>query len=230
MRTMKATISGWCLLLVVACSGEHGSTQKPSDMSAAGAAGEQPQKPEPQNPDEPIPSTCAGFVRRLTECGVLTGTRFARCKDDSPALACLVSCATGASCDDIINAYCAADPNEYADCALKCRELPMGFTCNDGTIIRATWKCDGTPDCPDGEDEDCADGTFVCQGGQHIPAGWHCDGNNDCPGAEDEADCPDSPMFVCDDGVVRPESDECDGVPDCAGGEDEADCTKLVCN
>lgn len=222
MRTMKATISGWCVLLVVACSGEDNGAKKPSDTPAAGSSGTEP--------SGPIPTTCAGFVRRLTECGVLTGTRFARCEDDSPALACLVACATGSSCEDIISAYCAADQNDYAECALKCRELPMGFMCSDGTIIRGTWKCDGTPDCPDGEDEDCPEGTFVCQGGQHIPAGWHCDGNNDCPGAEDEGDCPGSPMFVCADGVMLSESDECDGVPDCAGGEDEADCTKLVCN
>ena len=36
-------------------------------------------------------------------------------------------------------------------------DKPM-FECNDGEEIDASWKCDGTEDCSEGEDEqDCQD-------------------------------------------------------------------------
>ncbi|HET9932541.1 MAG TPA: hypothetical protein VFQ35_17685 [Polyangiaceae bacterium] len=225
MRTTTAAILGWCVALAAACSGEQDEAAKPPSSPGPNASGGQPNEP-----GEPIPPTCAGFVRRLTACGVISGTHFARCRDDAPLVPCLVACASAASCEELTNAYCVLAQNEFASCATRCRESLMDFTCKDGSVIKATWKCDGTPDCPDGDDEDCPEGTFVCQGGQRIPLGWRCDNTDDCPGAEDERDCSGSPMFICGNGVAVSESTECDGASDCPGGEDEADCTKLICN
>ena len=128
-------------------------------------------------------------------------------------------------------------------------ELQCGaeqFTCSDATCIAKERRCDGTPDCLDGDDEQscdggdagaagsCAENQFACSDGTCVPGDWRCDGQyEDCSGGEDEAECGDAPAqdgcaageFTCSDGACIPGAWRCDGeYEDCNGGEDEQDC------
>jgi hypothetical protein len=61
---------------------------------------------------------------------------------------CRASCLVGLACADLI------DPTNEPG-ALACIDhCAPKFTCDDGTVIRAAWRCDGTTaDCAGGEDE-----------------------------------------------------------------------------
>ncbi|EDS33015.1 conserved hypothetical protein [Culex quinquefasciatus] len=61
-------------------------------------------------------------------------------------------------------------------------------------------RCDGQPDCPNGEDEDpascpenvrdCSDDEFSCDQERCIPKSKQCDSHQDCDDGTDEIDCP----------------------------------------
>ncbi|XP_063709414.1 uncharacterized protein LOC134837947 [Culicoides brevitarsis] len=101
-------------------------------------------------------------------------------------------------------------------------------------------KCDGTRDCPNGEDEthedceekdlNCADGKkFFCKFSSiYICATSKCDKNYDCPHGEDELDChtPEchDDEFACDLTRCIPMADRCNGYSDCDDGTDEHEC------
>ncbi len=118
------------------------------------------------------------------------------------------------------------------------------YTCGDASCIPMSRRCDGNPDCLDGEDEDSCDGSgsgdscdgnqFACSDGTCIPEDWRCDGEyEDCDGGEDEQGCgsDDAPSgceageFTCGDGSCIPGAWKCDGeYADCPDGEDEDGC------
>jgi hypothetical protein len=55
-----------------------------------------------------------------------------------------------------------------ADCSFVCTSLGAGYVAcpNSGDCAHESWFCDGTPDCPQGEDElTCSDGATACGGG-----------------------------------------------------------------
>ncbi len=214
MRKMWAwTISGTYVALAVGCS--SGNCH---DMGKAASGSTEE------------PATCANFIQRLLDCEVVDGTRVSGCDENDPILPCVWVCMEKATCVEIKSSYCNDSFNSYAGCVNECHMAPEQFTCDDGSHIPAAKTCDGAPDCPNGEDEDCTQGAFTCHDGSTIPESWQCDGIRQCPAGEDEDGCPAGPMFTCDDGATIDESLECNGVTDCAGGEDEDDCARLTCD
>ncbi|XP_030025179.2 uncharacterized protein LOC115443766 isoform X1 [Manduca sexta] len=69
---------------------------------------------------------------------------------------------------------------------------PRELGCGDGTCIPRDWICDGTRDCPAGEDEvgciTCEKNEYRCASGGCIQKRWLCDGYADCANGEDEED------------------------------------------
>ena len=116
----------------------------------------------------------------------------------------------------------------YPDCADASDEAGCPtFMCMNGTQIPEVFKCNGSPDCCEG-DPDCPDTsdeegcpTFMCMDGEMIPLPYQCDGFPDCMDGSDEVDCP---TFMCGSGEEIPLQFKCDGGPDCEDGSDEADC------
>ncbi|TKR63587.1 hypothetical protein L596_027398 [Steinernema carpocapsae] len=117
--------------------------------------------------------------------------------------------------------------------------------CATSQCIDYSKRCDGHPDCYDGEDENncqsCARDEFACvKNGKCIDASKRCDGvANDCGDGTnlDEIGCSKNSTcigkFVCDSLQSRAQKGyseciamekHCDGVADCAGGEDERNC------
>jgi hypothetical protein len=176
------------------------------------------------------PATCVNFIQRLVDCEVVAGTQVSGCEDSDPRLPCLWDCMEKASCKQIKVAYCNDVLNGYAGCVSECHAIEEPFQCDDGSQIPLVKACDGTPDCPNGEDEDCTQGYYTCADGSQIPESWQCDHLVQCPGGDDEDGCPPGPMFTCDDGTTIDASLQCNGVNDCAGAEDEYNCAKLTCN
>lgn len=123
------------------------------------------------------------------------------------------------------------------------------FQCWTGQCILNAWLCDGSFDCPGGEDEQHCEGTknncsepgqFRCRDdGSCIAMSEVCDGKPDCPDKSDELSCleqyvPNEPAtpscnlgyFPCDGGSCYPLALMCDGNNDCRDLYDEKDCSK----
>ncbi|CAL1546195.1 unnamed protein product [Lymnaea stagnalis] len=121
---------------------------------------------------------------------------------------------------------------------------PSEFACiSSNKCVTLSWKCDGDPDCPDGEDEKncsattCTPNFFRCNNGLCISERWVCDGQDDCKDNSDEATevcaerntcvnkhkCSGTNMCI-DPSLV------CDGQPDCPEKDDEKDCSNLGCD
>ncbi|XP_042888358.1 low-density lipoprotein receptor-related protein 2-like isoform X1 [Penaeus japonicus] len=121
--------------------------------------------------------------------------------------------------------------------AVQCRDDQ--FTCHRShSCIPGTWRCDSTPDCQNGEDEDdcqlmkqCEDNEFQCPSGSCVNKLWTCDGVHDCEDGSDEkldecknVTCSNSAYWRCRSGMCIPRIWVCDREKECEDGSDEEDC------
>uniref|UniRef100_A0A914L2L5 Low-density lipoprotein receptor-related protein n=2 Tax=Meloidogyne TaxID=189290 RepID=A0A914L2L5_MELIC len=107
------------------------------------------------------------------------------------------------------------------------------FRCDDGHCIRLEWKCDGSGDCRNGEDENncphpgCKAEQWQCDkydihSVSCIQEYQRCDNISDCVDGSDEKDCPAAPVNCeVNDGSCFPITRKCDGIYDCRDLSDE---------
>ncbi|XP_037089743.1 low-density lipoprotein receptor-related protein 2-like [Pollicipes pollicipes] len=127
----------------------------------------------------------------------------------------------------------------WADSARGVVEL---FACRSGACLQRAWLCDGSPDCPAGDDEldcperravTCGPGHFNCSSGECVSAVLRCDGASHCGDASDERDCARHTcadgQFRCGTGFCVSAHYRCDQHSDCMDGSDEAHCRAADC-
>ncbi|XP_025152986.1 sortilin-related receptor isoform X2 [Harpegnathos saltator] len=137
-------------------------------------------------------------------------------------------------------------PPLFTELPRVCREHQ--FQCYNGDCIENSWVCDGSKDCPSGEDEvrcdqlhmSCQNDQFMCRrDGSCVPLTNICNGIEECPDGSDELGCltnhESSPaagpsclvgLFPCDETRCFPLAAYCDGNQDCFDGFDESNCEK----
>lgn len=84
------------------------------------------------------------------------------------------------------------------------------FEC-DRQCIPKDWRCDGSKDCHNGEDErnctrtpapkHCNAEQWMCANGACIYSGWKCDGDTDCMDGSDEAQCGKDKIYLSPTGI-----------------------------
>lgn len=113
------------------------------------------------------------------------------------------------------------------------------YRCRSGDCIDARRRCDRTPDCPDGDDEDescrCASNQFRCRNGDCVPEQAQCNGYPECRDGSDEEECTDPTydpsrqclpsQFRCENGQCVNGAARCNGYTDCHDSSDERYCT-----
>ncbi|MEM6994318.1 MAG: LDL receptor domain-containing protein [Myxococcota bacterium] len=111
------------------------------------------------------------------------------------------------------------------------------FTCESGECISDALRCDGMPNCADGDDETACDGApgedacpgqWACGDGRCIPNAWRCDGSyEDCPDGEDETSCDGDAPSDAPDGPGEPGEPEEPGEP---GEPEQCSADEFACN
>ncbi|VDK44235.1 unnamed protein product [Anisakis simplex] len=147
-------------------------------------------------------------------------------------------------CDRVIDCEDASD-EIYCSCFSNMEHGFTSFRCFNGNAtkgstlycIQRSMVCDGTPQCPNGHDEDarvcalhdCGDNHLKCSNDRCYPQAGFCDGVSDCEDDSDEnnAACNKScrSSFRCaTTGRCIPYAKQCDGYDDCGDGSDEFNC------
>lgn len=118
---------------------------------------------------------------------------------------------------------------------------------SDRTIcLEMSAKCNGTAECPGGEDEigchGCSIDEFKCGSGECIREKFLCDTEIDCKDGSDEANCNKTlhnsrvvvncaaNLFDCKDGTCLHWPEVCDGRRDCNDGSDEGKLCDTACS
>lgn len=114
---------------------------------------------------------------------------------------------------------------------------PNEFRCSSGKCIKDTWRCNGTPDCPDDSDEldcpKCDHNHFTCMSNVNemlcLDNRKICDGIKHCYDGYDEMCC-GKDEFRCNSRNCLSGYQLCDGKQDCTDGEDEdpKNCIKML--
>ncbi|RZC33374.1 Ldl recept a and/or fn3 domain containing protein [Asbolus verrucosus] len=110
-----------------------------------------------------------------------------------------------------------------------------GFQCPNKRCILLSWVCDGTKDCPGGEDESdcksCTKDEFKCHKDRKcVPLSAVCNHVADCSDGSDELVCDANKSncsvghFPCDGDSCLPLTYRCDGKTDCKDHLDELNC------
>lgn len=174
---------------------------------------------------------------------------------DNCSQLCLIIPKDGRGC------YCSNHSPPSSDCIKNEDQLTTsalvsfcgenGFQCANGRCIDIAFLCDGTEDCPSGEDEDpkvtcanvtCASDQFHCDHTKCIGHDQVCDGNSDCRDESDEDSknclkvigCDTEKYFRCQvSGICIQKAFVCDLELDCGPGDrsDEPDdCPRPTCD
>jgi len=116
-------------------------------------------------------------------------------------------------------------------CARKLQECGVNeWKCRDGSCIWNTWRCDGSKDCRDGEDEvdcPCNRDEFKCEPQRCISNKYVCDQKLHCANGADEQSCPERcrpGQRQCESGMCIAEGRWCDRYVDCPDKSDERGC------
>ncbi|KAH8419443.1 hypothetical protein KR009_000051, partial [Drosophila setifemur] len=139
---------------------------------------------------------------------------------------------------------------------ISCAEDQFQCTSNLNICLPLRGRCNGTAECPRGEDEaNCGDMCgileFQCRsGGQCIRREFRCDGDRDCTDGSDEHACEElkrnhnqteihpwssarrscrAHLFDCQDGECLDMSRVCNNFADCASGIDEGPQCATAC-
>lgn len=134
---------------------------------------------------------------------------------------------------------CSEDDSVFGKNKFQC-------TSDKSICLPRTARCNGTAECPRGEDEvGCAGCTiheFMCTNGECIRIEFRCDTQIDCADSSDETNCNmtthsnrvlsqcSDHLFDCKDGTCLNWSEVCDGLKDCADGSDEGGRCDTACS
>lgn len=153
---------------------------------------------------------------------------------------------------------CGGSANSQAD--IVCGEVdaetkqPTMYQCrsNRTLCLPIQAQCNGTAECPRGEDEagcgGCQLNQFECTNKRCVRVEWRCDGQDDCEDGSDElhctangasstqiglggagTQCNRAHSFDCGDGTCIDLINVCDGHRDCAAGSDEGGLCSAPC-
>jgi len=214
--------------------GDAGGLVDASEAPDAGAAGEAGADIDASF-DAAVDAGPTSLYQRLIDCKLvdMLGTFVDNHPPYGPYEQCKRDCLLASTCGDVQSYHCFGGDFSPSPALLTCQDNCAPQVPCPGTPDTAA-RCDGTPYCHNGEDEqDCLAGVSFACGGTNYPALVRCDGNPDCPNSEDELGCP---LFTCPgtSNTIRA-AQVCDGPMDCFNtqnpeqSDEPSTCVQVIC-